>query len=131
MSVISFSKTILYNLFHKPYTRMYPSVPRVYPARTRGQIANNIDACIFCGICSKKCPTGAIAVDKAEKSWSISRFSCIQCGACTEACPKKCLTMMQAYTVPGAVKTVDRIVQKPKEEAAEPPKAQPAAAAKE
>jgi len=111
MSVISFSKTVLHNLFSKPATRMYPQVPRVYPERTRGQIGIGIDDCIFCGICSKKCPTGAIAVTRETKSWSIKRFGCIQCGACVEVCPKKCLTMLQTYTAPEALKTVETFSQ--------------------
>lgn len=128
MSAINFTKTVLRNLFSKPATRLYPYVKREYPARTRGQIGIDIDACIFCGICSKKCPTGAIAVDRAAKSWSIRRFGCIQCGECTSVCPKKCLTMLNDYTVPGPEKTEDRFVQIPKEapaasEAAAAPKA--------
>jgi ech hydrogenase subunit F len=111
MSVISFSKTVLHNLFSKPATRMYPQVPRIYPERTRGQIGIGIDDCIFCGICSKKCPTGAIAVTRETKTWSIKRFGCIQCGSCVEVCPKKCLSMLQNYPTPDALKTVETFSQ--------------------
>ena len=121
MSVISFSRTVLHNLFHKPATRLYPFVTRVYPARTRGHIGIEIDKCILCGICSKKCPTGAITVNRETKEWSIKRMGCIQCGACTEVCPKKCLSMEQTYTTPGSVKTVDSFVQPPKETPAASP----------
>ncbi|HEX3017452.1 MAG TPA: 4Fe-4S binding protein [Caproicibacter sp.] len=107
MSMFSFAKTEFRNLFSKPATRLYPQEPRVYAERTRGHIENDIDVCIFCGLCSKKCPTGAIKVDRNEKTWSISRFSCIQCGYCVESCPKKCLSMKQAYTQPGAEKKTD------------------------
>ena len=125
MSVISFSRTILKNLFSKPVTRLYPAVPREYPARTRGQIGIDIDACIFCGICSKKCPTGAITVDKAATAWSIERFGCIQCGACTEVCPKKCLSMLTNYTDPQPKKSVDLYTKTPAEPA-KPAEAAPA-----
>ena len=67
----------------------------------------DIDTCILCGLCSRKCPTGAITVNRAEKTWRIEAFDCIQCGCCVETCPKKCLTMKNAYTRPGAEKTSD------------------------
>ena len=121
MSMFSFAKTEFRNLFSKPATRPYPQQPREYPARTRGHIQNDMNVCILCGLCSKKCPTGAITVDRAGKTWSISRFSCIQCGYCVESCPKKCLSMKQTYTQPDAEKTTDTFT-KPEQPAAEPVK---------
>jgi formate hydrogenlyase subunit 6/NADH:ubiquinone oxidoreductase subunit I len=53
----------------------------------------------------KKCPTGAIAVVRETKNWSINRFGCIQCGECVGVCPKKCLTMLQTYAESNATKT--------------------------
>lgn len=111
MKLLTFAKTELRNLFSKPATRPYPQQERVYPQRTRGHIENDIDTCVFCGLCSKKCPTGAITVNRAEKSWSIHRFSCIQCGYCVESCPKNCLSMHQSYTQPAGKKTVDTVCQ--------------------
>ena len=108
--MISFTRIALRNLFRKPATRLYPQVPRVYPARTRGSVVINIEDCIFCGLCSKKCPTSAIKVDRGDSSWQIRRFGCIQCGACVEACPKKCLAMNTAYTAPGGDKKEERFV---------------------
>lgn len=108
MTIMSFTKTALRNLFAKPATRQYPEKPRVYPDRTRGQIHIDIDTCIFCGLCSKKCPTGAITVNRAERTWSIERMGCIQCGSCVESCIKQhSLSMLQDYTQPGAMKVVD------------------------
>ncbi len=107
MSLMNFTKTELRNLFSRPATRPYPQQPRKYSERTRGHIENNIDVCIFCGLCSRRCPTGAIAVDRAARTWAIHRFSCIQCGYCVASCPKKCLSMHQTYTQPGAQKTED------------------------
>jgi len=95
------------SLFRKPATLMYPVVPRDYPERTRGHIAIDIEACIFCGICSRKCPTDAIDVDRNAKTWTIRRMSCVQCSCCVEACPKKCLLNEAAYTAPDVVKIVD------------------------
>ena len=105
MSLLTFTKTELRNLFSKPATRLYPQETRVYPDRTRGHIENDIDVCIFCGLCARRCPTGAIHVDRAAGTWSIHGFSCIQCGYCVEGCPKKCLSMKQTYTQPGSEKT--------------------------
>lgn len=129
MNIMTFTKTVFHNLFSKPATRMYPMQPRKYPERTRGHIAIDIDTCVFCGLCSKKCPTGAITVNRAEKSWSIERFGCIQCGYCVESCNKKSLSMQQSYTEPDAVKKVDTysqpVVEQPaaKEEEKPQPKA--------
>lgn len=122
MSIISFSRTVLHNLFSKPATRNYPQVPREYPLRTRGQIGIDIDACIFCGICMKKCPTGAIAVVRETKNWSINRFGCIQCGECVGVCPKKCLTMLQTYAAPNATKTRENFAQIMTAAPGEPPR---------
>jgi formate hydrogenlyase subunit 6/NADH:ubiquinone oxidoreductase subunit I len=126
MSMFSFAKTEFKNLFSKPATRMYPQQPREYSARTRGHIENDMDACILCGLCSRKCPTGAIKVDRTGKTWSISRFSCIQCGYCAESCPKKCLSMEQSYTQPDGEKTID-VLTKPEQPVSASPK--PAAGA--
>ena len=107
MSIMDFSITALKNLFSKPATSQYPAVPKEYPERSRGHVEIDIDNCIMCGICSRKCMSGAIKVDRATKTWSIERMGCVQCQACVNACPKKCLTMAKGYTEPSAEKTVD------------------------
>ena len=77
MNVMVFAKTALKNLFSTPATKMYPQVPAQYPERTRGHVTIDIDTCIFCGICQRKCPTGAIKVDRPSKSWSIEPYGCV------------------------------------------------------
>lgn len=84
---------LLRGLFGKSATRLYPLEPRKIDPAARGHIEIDIDRCIFCGICQRKCPTDAIAVVRKEKNWNIEPFRCIQCGSCVEACPKKCLAM--------------------------------------
>ena len=116
MKLLTFAKTELHNLFSKPATRLYPQEPRVYPERTRGHVENDMDVCVFCGLCSKKCPTGAIIVDRAAKSWSIKRFSCIQCGYCVASCPKKCISMRPDYTQPAGEKSTETFTQAPKDD---------------
>ena len=107
MGIMDFSKTALKNLFSKPATSKYPFESREYPERSRGHVEIDIDNCIMCGICSRKCMSGAITVDRNNKTWSIERMGCVQCSACVNACPKKCLTMAAGYTEPSTEKTVD------------------------
>ncbi|SHI17754.1 Formate hydrogenlyase subunit 6/NADH:ubiquinone oxidoreductase subunit (chain I) [Sporobacter termitidis DSM 10068] len=123
MSFMNASKVMLRSLFSKPATAMYPVKKREPYAATRGSIENRIQECIFCGICSKKCPTGAIAVSRDGKSWEIDRFKCIACGACVGACPKKCLDMKNNYAPPATKKSTDRFVQQPQPQAEEKPDA--------
>ncbi len=51
------------------------------------------EACVFCTLCAKKCPEGAITVDRAEKKWELDKKLCVQCGICVQSCPKKCIEM--------------------------------------
>src|SRR5674476_677890 len=105
--VSKISKLVLRSLFKKPATLMYPVIPREWQERTRGHIGIAEEDCILCGICSKKCPTNCITVDRTKRKWIIERMQCIQCGCCTDVCPKKCLTMEQAYTTPETFKVID------------------------
>lgn len=102
--IFKFTKFALKNLFTKPATRAYPDVPARQTPRTRGAVQVNIDDCIFCGLCNRRCPADAITVDRSAKSWTIHRMSCVQCGNCVLNCPKKCLTMEGAYPSSGAEK---------------------------
>jgi ech hydrogenase subunit F len=111
MSVTPISRLIMKTLFHKPATRRYPSVKRAPFERTRGHIRIDIQTCIFCGMCSRKCPTKALVVSKDERSWTIDRLRCIICGYCVEVCPKDCLFMENAASSPVTGKTVDGFVQ--------------------
>lgn len=100
MSFLKMSSVVLGNLFRKPYTRLYPFVKREPYQNTRGQIAIDINACIYCGICQKRCPAQAIEVSKTDRNWAIDRMRCVMCNACVEVCPKKCLSMETSYTTP-------------------------------
>ena len=102
--LFKFGGFVLKNLFTKPATRAYPNVPARQTPRTRGAVQVNIDDCIFCGLCNRRCPADAITVDRASKSWTIKRMSCVQCGNCVLNCPKKCLTMEGAYSAPACEK---------------------------
>lgn len=107
MKLMDFTSFALKNLFSKPATSNYPFEPATYPERSRGHIEIDIDDCIMCGMCQRKCPSGAITVDRATKTWSIERMGCVQCENCVAGCPKKCLHIKPGYTAPSTAKTVD------------------------
>lgn len=112
------------NMSSKPATRQYPKEVRASFKDTRGHIDINIDNCIFCGICSKKCPSNALTVDRNEKSWEIDPFKCIICNVCEEACPKKCIINHESYNTSALVKEKRKSIQQPK-----PPKEEAASGA--
>lgn len=116
MALVSFKNTILKNLVSKPKTRR---VEKEYPVGTRGHVENDMDVCVLCGLCSIKCPTHAISVDKAEKTWSIRPMSCIQCRCCVDNCPKKCLSMGLRFQEPGEEKVTKTFKQSEKAIAAQ------------
>jgi ech hydrogenase subunit F len=106
--------SIFKNLTSKPATRMYPFEKREPFKDTRGQIDIDIDSCIFCGICSKKCPSDAIVVNKGEKSWELDPFKCVVCGVCSEVCPKKSIKTLEQYKTSAYKKEKSKHVQQPK-----------------
>jgi ech hydrogenase subunit F len=106
--MFDFLGNALKNVVSKPATRMYPYEKRGAMKGTRGALGEiDINKCIFCGICATKCPSIAIKVDKAERSWEFNRLKCIVCNVCVEVCPVKCLKMDEAHL--GPVLTKDKI----------------------
>ena len=103
MNILNFAKTALNNLFHGPVTRLYPFKEKQFFERARGHISININECIFCGICQRKCPTAAISVNRDDKNWEIEHLKCVQCRSCVDTCPRKCLNMENAY-IPVGIK---------------------------
>ena len=98
------TRTVIRNLFHGPATLMYPKKRRTFTPITRGRVEIDINRCIFCGMCGRRCPTYAIVVTKDNKEWQIDRLKCCICGLCVEICPKKCLATESQYTPPTADK---------------------------
>lgn len=113
MGSFKLGKMTLGSMFKKPETIQYPTQTRFVPEGLKGHISIEIEKCILCGICQKKCPAAAIEVDKPQETWSINRFRCVQCGSCVRECPKNCLHMETTYASPAAKKFVET-VQKPK-----------------
>ncbi len=99
--MFDFLGSVLKNVISKPATRMYPYETREAMDKARGALGEiEIEKCIFCGICATKCPSIAIKVDKAERSWEFNRLKCIVCNVCVEVCPVKCLHMDKAHLGP-------------------------------
>jgi ech hydrogenase subunit F len=121
VSVFKMTKTVLSNLFSPPVTRRYPTKIKEarHVAGTRGKIEIEIEKCIFCMLCQKRCPTDAIMVARASKEWNIDRLRCCSCNACVEVCPVRCLRMEERYTPPTITKDRDCYRQKPKPSAPE------------
>ncbi|MEG1512722.1 MAG: 4Fe-4S binding protein [Raoultibacter sp.] len=112
MGSFKLGKMTLRSLFKTPETIQYPSQTRFVPEGLKGHIEVDIEHCILCGICEKRCPTGAIVVDKPGEAWKIDRFRCVQCGSCARECPKDCLAMLPTYATPATQKSID-VVKKP------------------
>lgn len=79
----------------KPAT---PAAPSETPAvevkpRDDGKPVSDPSRCVYCTLCAKKCPAGAIEVDRANKTWKLDDEKCVACGTCAELCPKKCIIM--------------------------------------
>jgi len=51
----------------------------------------DIEKCISCGACSRKCPTGAIFLpfpQAVPQAYMIDMSQCKRCGACVKVCPR-------------------------------------------
>lgn len=64
------------------------------PAASGGYPQADLDQCVFCTLCAKKCPAEALTVDRIEKKWELNKDACLSCGLCASNCPKKCISMV-------------------------------------
>jgi len=97
----------LRNLFSKPATRLYPAVPADIQPDCRGRIEYDMTKCIWCMMCSRRCPTVAIESDKAAQTHRVFRMRCIACGACVDACPTDAISFREHYQEPGYAPIID------------------------
>ena len=105
--LLKMSRLILRSLCQKSACKMYPvEEPQLFE-QTRGHLVIEPEKCIACSLCARKCPTGAITVDRVGEEWTLNRLACIVCGACVEACPKKCLYLDKQYTPPTSEKPIE------------------------
>lgn len=91
--------TVLANLFSKPATRNYPFDVREPFEHARGELINDIERCIFCGTCARKCPSQCLTVTKegTQGTWALDFFACVGCGVCVDACPVNCLSQKTTH----------------------------------
>ena len=61
--------------------------------RDDGKPVQDPNTCVYCTICARKCPAGALTVDRAAKTWVLDEDACVGCGTCAAACPKKAIIM--------------------------------------
>ncbi len=104
MVSLAMPRLVLKWVARKPSTSRYPFEPRKLLPGSRGHLTFTKDSCVFCGVCAKKCPTGALIVNRAQKEWTIDRLLCITCGYCVEACPKGSLALAAEHVTPRATK---------------------------
>jgi formate hydrogenlyase subunit 6/NADH:ubiquinone oxidoreductase subunit I len=83
------------NLFRKPFTHKYPYQPIVLPHGFRGDFSWDKEKCVFCEICEKICPVGAIRVDRDAKEYEVDIGKCIFCAECEKACPKNAIHLKE------------------------------------
>ena len=101
----------------------------------RSHIVNNVMKCVFCGMCERNCPAGAITVDRANRTWRIDLEACVNCGTCIDNCPRKCLSLgcylgnRTEITVHGVSKLRRRPAGQPVMEETQPPAVAEAAVA--
>ena len=104
MSYFTMSKLVLKWVFSTPATTNYPFEARVALDGSRGSLVFTDGDCVYCNVCAKKCPTGALLVNRAEKTLTIDRLSCITCGCCVEACPKNSFEFSSGHGTPQTTK---------------------------
>ncbi|MBU0898407.1 MAG: 4Fe-4S binding protein [Nanoarchaeota archaeon] len=82
----------LKNILRKGNTRKFPEEPARIPKGFRGRHIHIPERCIYCGLCAKYCPSGAITVDAKKRTWEVDLGKCLFCQQCEETChlmPKK------------------------------------------
>jgi len=61
--------------------------------RDDGKPVQDPAKCVYCTLCAKKCPAGALTVDRAAKTWTLDEDACVGCGTCAGACPKDAILL--------------------------------------
>lgn len=91
-------KTILKQVTRKPVTTTFPAESARHFEATRGHVEFDPSKCTSCTICMKRCPSQAIVVDRAAKTWTIDRFRCVICSQCVELCKFGGLSLATEYS---------------------------------
>lgn len=83
----------LRNLLSSPATRRYPSELRPPFPGARGTLEFDLETCVLCGLCVRRCPTVALTCDREARLFAIEQLRCIACGVCVDACNKGSLSL--------------------------------------
>ncbi len=83
----------LRNLVSRPATRRYPFEVRAPFPGARGTLEFDLDSCVFCNLCARRCPAAAITCVREDKYFAIEQLTCIACGVCVEVCNKGSLRL--------------------------------------
>lgn len=89
----------LRNLLNRPATRRYPQTVRPPFDGARGQLELDLDACNYCGLCARRCPTVALCVTRNESKIELDDLRCLACGICVDVCSRNALSL--TTTTPG------------------------------
>ena len=111
--------TVLKNLVSGPVTTKYPNVPADIPKGNRGRLDWDMEKCILCGLCQKRCPPLAVTMDKNVGTISLQVHRCISCGVCADICPKSAISVAPEYSAPSYAKELRTYKKEMKEETAE------------
>ncbi|NWF66393.1 MAG: 4Fe-4S dicluster domain-containing protein [Campylobacterales bacterium] len=79
------------NLFKKSATIDFPNEQMKISKNYRGLINHSDSDCIWCDVCEKVCPPGAILFLQnmdGSKKYNYNPYLCIYCGECVRNCPK-------------------------------------------
>jgi formate hydrogenlyase subunit 6/NADH:ubiquinone oxidoreductase subunit I len=79
---------------------MYPVIRNEFYPTTRGKILCDESTCNYCGLCARRCPSQAITVEKAEKTWKLDSTRCLTCNFCVTLCSKDSLSTAREYALP-------------------------------
>ena len=95
------------SLFASPATSQYPKGGLRLPEIERGCVAIDETLCTLCGLCQRRCPSGALIADRRRGKLLIDRMKCIVCGECVYECPENSLSMVPEYLPPDRSILVD------------------------
>jgi len=87
----------LRRIISKPFTIKYPKKKPEIADGFRGKHVWYERVCIFCLMCERSCPTGAITIDKEKKTYTIDFSKCIFCGRCEDVCPVGAINLTKRY----------------------------------